>query len=96
MIANRTKTLREARGITQAELARSLFLTRAGVNNWEQGLSTPSPASIVDLAHFFNVSTDYLLGLDSGVSIRADGLSNRDVALLAELANRLREHSDAP
>ncbi|MBD9097587.1 MAG: XRE family transcriptional regulator [Ruminococcaceae bacterium] len=45
------KALREARGITQAELARKLSITRGGVNSWEQGFSTPSPASIVEPAH---------------------------------------------
>lgn len=43
MTADRIKTLREARGWTQAELARRLNMTRNGVNSWEQGLSMPSP-----------------------------------------------------
>ena len=90
MIGDRIKTLREVRGITQAELARSLSLTRGGVNSWEQGLSTPSPASIVELARYFKVSTDYILGLEGRAAINVDGLSDRDVALLAELANRLK------
>ena len=90
MIANRIKTLREAAGLTQAELARSLSLTRGGVNSWEQGLSTPSPASIVELAKFFKVSTDYLLGVAEGTTINVDGLSDKDVALLTELASRLK------
>lgn len=63
MIAERIKELRQARGWTQADLARRLSITRNGVNSWEQGLSTPSPASLVDLARLFSVSTDYLLGV---------------------------------
>ncbi|MBO6267349.1 MAG: helix-turn-helix transcriptional regulator [Synergistaceae bacterium] len=55
MVAEKVKTLREARGWTQAELARRLGLTRNGVNSWEQGLSTPSPASLVDLAVNANI-----------------------------------------
>lgn len=90
MIADRIKILREARGITQAELARQLSLTRGGVNSWEQGFSTPSPASIVELARFFKVSTDYILGLEERATINVDGLSDRDVALLSELAARLK------
>ena len=38
MTADRIKVLREARGWTQAELARRLNITRNGVNSWEQGL----------------------------------------------------------
>ena len=62
MIAEKIKALREARSWTQAELARRMGITRNGVNSWEQGLSIPSPASIVELAKTFSVSTDYLLG----------------------------------
>ena len=64
MTADRIKALREARGWTQAELARRLNITRNGVNSWEQGLSMPSPACLVDLAKLFSVSTDYLLGVE--------------------------------
>ena len=50
MTAERIKALREARGWTQAELARRMSITRNGVNSWEQGLSMPSPTCLVDLA----------------------------------------------
>ena len=90
MIAEKIKRLREARGWTQAELARRLNLTRNGVNSWEQGLSMPSPAYLVELAKVFSVSTDYLLGLEPLAAINVSGLEERDVAVLAELADRLR------
>lgn len=74
-------------------LARKLSITRGGVNSWEQGLSTPSPASIVEPAQFFGVSTDYLLGVSSFQAIDTTGLSPQDVALLAELSERLKQVS---
>ena len=94
MIADRIRELREAANITQAELARQLGITRNGVNSWEQGFSTPSPASIVELALFFHVTTDYILGLEGHSAINVDGLSDRDVALLAELAGRLKKQAE--
>ena len=94
MTADKIKTLREGKGWTQAELARRLGITRNGVNSWEQGLSMPSPAYLVDLANLFSVSTDYLLGVDAKATINVTGLSDRDVAVLVELANRLRQHPD--
>ena len=92
MIAEKIKALREARGWTQAE--RRMGITRNGVNSWEQGLSIPSPASIVELAKTFSVSTDYLLGLEPLASINVSGLDERDVATLAMLADRLRATKD--
>lgn len=92
MTADRIKALREARGWTQAELARRMNMTRNGINSWEQGLSMPSPPSLVDLARLFSVSTDYLLGVENYSSVNVTGLNEEDVALLAQLADRLREN----
>ncbi len=91
MTAERIKALRTARGWTQSELARRLCITRNGVNSWEQGLSMPSSAFLVELARVFSVSTDYLLGVEGHESICVTGLRERDVALLSELAERLRQ-----
>lgn len=90
MTAEKIKKLRDARGWTQAELARRLGITRNGVNSWEQGLSVPSPACLVELARVFSVSTDYLLGIERLESINVTGLTERDIALLTEIADRLR------
>ncbi len=94
MTGEKIKELRTARGWTQADLARRLGITRNGVNSWEQGLSVPSPASLVELAKIFSVSTDYLLGVESLDTVNVTGLKKRDVAVLAELADRLREHNN--
>ena len=92
MTSERIKALREARGWTQAELAWRLNITRNGVNSWEQGLSMPSPACLVDLAKLFSVSTDYLLGVERLEAVNVTGLKEEDIALLAQLADRLREN----
>ena len=90
MTADRIKALRESRGWTQAELARRMNMTRNGINSWEQGLSMPSPQSLVDLARLFSVSTDYLLGVEKHNTVNVTGLDEKDVALIARLAERLR------
>ena len=91
MTAEKIKALREARGWTQAELARRMNITRNGVNSWEQGLSMPSPACLVDLAKLFSVSTDYLLGVERLEMVNVTGLNEEDIAILARLVDRLRE-----
>lgn len=93
MTADKIKALREAKGWTQADLARKLSITRNGVNSWEQGLSMPSPACLVDLAKAFSVSTDYLLGVENTATVNVSGLDDKDVAVLAELADRLRNRN---
>lgn len=91
MTADRIKILREARGWTQAELARRLNMTRNGVNSWEQGLSMPSPPLLVELAKIFSVTTDYLLGLEPLRTVDVSGLDEDDIALITQLADRLRK-----
>lgn len=79
-LADRIKMLRENAGLTQTELAKNLGLTRSAVNAWEMGLSVPSPQYIVELAKNFHVSTDYILGLDSGAAVSVTGLSEKQVS----------------
>ena len=90
VIAERIKALRQARGWTQSELARRMGVTRNGINSWEQGLSMPSLSSLVELSKTFSVTTDYILGLEHLQTINVSGLSERDVAILAEISDRLR------
>ena len=89
-IADKIKALRESRGMTQAELARQLGITSSGVNAWEMGLSVPSTQYVVDLALFFNVSSDFLLGIDSSFTLNVEGLSDDDICMLRALIERLR------
>ena len=84
MIADKIKMLREKQNMTQSELARRLGVTRSGVNAWEMGLSVPSTQYIVELAKQFNVSTDYLLGMENTSTISIVGLSQKQVAVLLE------------
>ena len=90
MIYERIKKLREKQGYTQTELAKMLGVTRSCVNAWEMGISVPSTQSLVQLAQIFDMSTDYLLGLDVAFAIRTDGLSDNDIQLVHSIVQRLK------
>lgn len=90
MIADRIKQVRERNKMTQTELAKRIGITRSGVNAWEMGISVPSTQYIVELAQMFNVSTDYLLGVEKTLSIDATGLYESDVMVVQELVEHLR------
>ena len=77
--------------MTQAELAKQLGLTRAGVNAWEMGISIPSTQYVVELALFFGVSTDYLLDLQKTATVSVEGLDDREISSIVEIINCLRE-----
>ena len=53
---------RREKGITQEKLAEYLGVTKASVSKWESGLSYPDILMLPELATYFNVSVDELLG----------------------------------
>lgn len=53
--------LRKEKGILQKELATYLNVTVATISNYEKGVHSPDYETLVRLADFFDVSTDYLL-----------------------------------
>ena len=61
--AERLKELRAERGVTQDKLAEETGLSQSALANWENGKRSPSAAAIISLAKYFNVTTDYLLGV---------------------------------
>ena len=90
MTADRIKELREQSKMTQADLSKILGITRSSVNAWEMGISVPSTQYIIRLAEIFKVSTDYLLGVESTVSLSVSGLNQDDISLLVQIINRLK------
>ena len=91
MVADKIKALREQQGLTQTELSKLLGITRSGVNAWEMGISAPSTQYVVELAHIFNVSTDYLLGVDGTSAVSVSGLTEEDVRIVCGLIEHLRQ-----
>ena len=60
--AYRLKELRKERGLTQAELADALQISRSAIGMYERGDREPNFDTADNLAEFFNVSLSYLLG----------------------------------
>ena len=66
MFGSRLKSALENAGISQVQLAQELNLTGPAVNRWCNNITQPDADAIVKIAKILNVSTDYLLGNDSG------------------------------
>ena len=83
---NRIKELRKARGLRQTDVARETCIDQKTLSNYEIGKTNPDSYSVTQLAEFFGVTADYLLGL-------TDYNFNSKEAILAEL--EAMEHSIA-
>ena len=53
--------LRKKSGLTQAELAQKLYVSRTAISKWESGRGVPSIESLKEISKFFKVSLDDLL-----------------------------------
>lgn len=67
-LPSQLRDLMRTTGQTQAKLATYLGVSRQSVSAYADGSANPTPATIVAIARFFNVSTDYLLGESSANS----------------------------
>lgn len=55
--------LRNSKGFTQQQVADATGLSRARLNNYEQGIREPDLDTLIKLAQFYNTSVDSLLGV---------------------------------
>ena len=60
----RLKLLRKEKGVSQKEVARSIGVTISAYSNYEQGIREPSNQILINICKYYDVSADYLLGLE--------------------------------
>ena len=77
-IGSRIKHLREKKNMTQTELSEMLGMkTYTTVSKWESDDNFPKGRDLKKLAEIFNVSSDYLLGIDLHVDKTIDTIYNQ-------------------
>lgn len=82
---SRIKTLRNEKRMSQAELASALGVSTNAVSQYETDKRFPDQKCIVKICRFFDVSSDYLLGLSD---------IPRASAPLTKLSKQCAEYSD--
>ena len=89
--------MRKERGLSQAELAAELDISRTSVNLYESASRAPDITVLARYASFFSVTSDYLLGLsDNRTSENAAvgdklGLSDKSIERLQALTEKANE-----
>ncbi len=64
MFAEKIKELRLDKKLKQCDLAKALSVDQRTISNWENSRNEPDFKTLVKIANYFDVSTDYLLGLE--------------------------------
>jgi len=86
--STRIKELREKSGLSMDQLATKLNVTKSRVNMWENNGTVPRMNVLINLAKFFDVTTDYLLGNDNTGNISH---SNAKLSSLQRNLGKLNE-----
>ena len=60
----RLKELRVEKELSQIQLAKSIDVSQRSISSWETGFRQPDYDTLEKLAKFFNVTADYLLGIE--------------------------------
>ncbi len=98
----RLKSLRESFSLTQTDLGKELGVPAQSASNvvssWENQRREPNYNTLIAMAKFFGVSTDYLLGLDENFDtpddvllVRSQNLSTPERQLLIKIIDALKD-----
>jgi transcriptional regulator with XRE-family HTH domain len=94
ILGNRLKQLQLERRILKKDIANALGISTVGYYRYETGQHTPPTEMIVNISRFFNVSTDFLLGLSNDPTIHDPVIDEESAAL--EQAIYTNERIDLP
>lgn len=88
------KELRKARGITQGQLGNMVHLSGPNISKIESNIVTPSVELARSLAAVFNVSMDYLCGMEKTINISTVQLTEDQIQITRDLVELFRNKSN--
>ena len=64
IFATRLRELRTEKKLSMKNLAKQINTTDTAISNWENDINEPKISYLKKIAEYFDVSCDYLLGLE--------------------------------
>lgn len=86
MFGERLKIALQNKKLSQVDLSKELGFTSAAINRWCQNITQPDNPTIVKIAQYLGVSTDFLLGNDKESNTK-DEILREKLALKKALVN---------
>ena len=80
------------KGYSQAQVAQKINKNKTVISRYENNQLTPTLDTLIEFANLYNVSLDYLVGLEKH-SILVDDLSENQITLLSALLAEFRQPS---
>ncbi len=91
--AENLKNLRTSKGLTQTQLAQRLWLNKSIISAYENETRTPSLEVLIKLSNEFNVSMEYILGIEREKTIDVTGLTEEQIAVVSSLVELLKKEN---
>jgi transcriptional regulator with XRE-family HTH domain len=82
--------LRKNRGLSQKELGSLIGTGKSVISKYESALSYPPYPVLVRIARTFDVSADFLLGVEKKNVLIVDGLTKQQISTLMAVANEYK------
>ncbi len=89
--SEKLRLLREAKHLTQLQVANKVGVSKAMISAYETASKAPSIEVLIRLSRLFGVSVDYLVCLDAPMLLDISGLDDEATALVASLVDKLRQ-----
>ncbi len=86
--------LRTARRMSQKELASRINIAKSVISFYESGDRMPSYDVLIRISQIFNVTTDYLLGIERSRTLDVSDLSDEDIETVTMVVNALKRKKD--
>lgn len=93
-LGTKLKTLRQQNNMTQLDLANKIGASKSVVCAYENGSRRPSFEILIKLARLFNVTTDYLLGVEQKSAVDLSGLTSDERIALQQLIHAMRKKQE--
>ena len=88
-IGTKIMNMRKEKRLSQEDLGDLIGVSYMTIRRWENQKSKPSLDQIDKLAKIFDVTPEYILGLNEQVQLRNDDNINSDVLLTGGIANNM-------
>lgn len=85
------KNARNNRRLSQIDAAKMIGVSNKTLSSYENGDNTPSAEVLISMADVYNISIDYLLGIDKERVIRTNGLKGFQIDALDAMADTLKK-----
>ncbi len=90
---SRIQQLRVSHNMSQEDLGRKLNRSKSVICGYENNVRVPPLDVLVNIAVIFNVSLDYLVGIDKNEMVSINGLNEAQKRLIHSLISELQSKS---